>query len=113
MVVFDQRGQTVTYQYNAAGNINIGNVRNIAMLADQLNALVHEVDLATAQEVLPPEAGLDAQHALKKASLEAAKSHPDKSSILSYLKTAQGLVEGVGGLAGAIGAAIAKIHGLS
>ena len=28
MAIFDQRGQQVTYQYNAAGDINFGAVQN-------------------------------------------------------------------------------------
>ena len=28
MAIFDQRGQRVTYQYNAAGDINFGAVQN-------------------------------------------------------------------------------------
>jgi hypothetical protein len=46
MPIFDQRGQQVTYQYNAAGTINIGAVQDRAELSGELRKLQGKVDQA-------------------------------------------------------------------
>ncbi len=48
MTIFDQRNQTVTYQYNAAGDINFGSVTNHTEVTAQLDKL--EAELNTAVE---------------------------------------------------------------
>ena len=42
MAIFDQRGQRVTYQYNAAGDINFGAVQNRMDLVGELGKLQRE-----------------------------------------------------------------------
>jgi len=46
--IVDQRGQQVTYQYNAAGDINIGAVQNRTELVGELRKLKGEIEQATA-----------------------------------------------------------------
>jgi myo-inositol-1-phosphate synthase len=55
MPVFDQRGQKVTYQYNAAGDINFGNVQNRADLISELKKLKDEISKAGEAEVIDAE----------------------------------------------------------
>ena len=46
MAIFDQRGQQVTYQYNAAGDINFGAVQNRMDLVGELGKLQREMTQA-------------------------------------------------------------------
>ena len=51
MTVFDQRGQQVTYQYNAAGDINFGAVQNKADVVGELKNLQAELAGAIRDEL--------------------------------------------------------------
>ena len=55
MPIFDQRHQKVTYQYNAAGDINFGAVQNKMDLVAQLEALQAELNRALEQGVFEDE----------------------------------------------------------
>ncbi len=55
MAIFDQQGQQVNYQYNAAGNINLGSVQNQAQLANQLEKLKAELSAAAEAQVIDAE----------------------------------------------------------
>jgi hypothetical protein len=48
MAIFDQRGQRVKWQYNAAGNINFGTVQNRNDLVCELQELKLESPKAAA-----------------------------------------------------------------
>jgi hypothetical protein len=52
MAIFDQRGQQVTYQYNAAGDINVGAVQNRMDLVGELGKLQRELTQARQAGVL-------------------------------------------------------------
>lgn len=95
MSVFDQRGQKVTYQYNAAGNINFGNVQNRVDLIGELEKLRDEISKAGETEVIDAEIVTDAQYQIQKAVDQAKKSEPSKKSILEHLDKAKEFVKGV------------------
>ena len=77
MATFDQRGQQVTYQYNAAGNINIGAVESAAEFERELGKLRDEVDKAGASGALKKDVALDAKYQLDKAAQQTVKPSPD------------------------------------
>jgi hypothetical protein len=78
MSVFDQRGQSVSNQYNAAGDINFG-----------------DAEIAT-----------DAEYHITKAVQQAKKPEPDKKAILDHLATAKAAIEGVAAASGMITALV-------
>jgi len=77
VATFDQRGQQVTYQYNAAGNINIGAVESAAEFERELGKLRDEVDKAGASGALKKDVALDAKYQLDKAAQQTVKPSPD------------------------------------
>ncbi|AKV66836.1 MULTISPECIES: hypothetical protein [Microcystis] len=95
MPVFDQRGQKVTYQYNAAGDINFGNVQNRADLISELEKLKDEISKAGEAEVIDAEIVTDAQYQIQKAIDQAKKSEPSRKSILDHLGEAKEFMKGV------------------
>jgi MFS superfamily sulfate permease-like transporter len=113
--IFDQRGQKVTYQYNAAGNINFGAVENRANLISELEKLKEEVALAGNSSVDSSEIVTDAQYQIQKALDQAKKPEPIKSVILDHLSQAKGFVKGLveaGGLVTGIMKAIELVQKL-
>jgi hypothetical protein len=104
MTVFDQRGQHVTYQYNAAGDINFGAVQNRMEVVAQLEKLQAELSRAVEAGVFDDEEiATDAEYQVKKAVQQAKKPEPDKKSILEHLGEAKALIEGVTAAAGLVG----------
>ena len=97
MPVFDQRGQQVTYQYNAAGDINFGTVQNRADLVRELEKLKDEVTKAAGAQVIDAEVATDVEYRLTKAVQQAQKPDPDKPTLMTHLKEAKELVENVAG----------------
>ena len=93
--VFDQRGQKVTYQYNAAGNINFGAVQNKVDVVAELEKLQAELDQAIESGVFDEDAATDAEYQLKKAVQQAKKPEPDKKTLLDHLNQAKGIIVGV------------------
>ena len=104
MTVFDQRGQHVTYQYNAAGDINFGAVQNKVDVIAELEKLQVELAKAIEANVFDEDTGTDAEYQLKKAVQQAKKPEPDKKTVLDHLNEAQALIEGVAAAAGMVGA---------
>jgi hypothetical protein len=105
MTVFDQRGQHVTYQYNAAGDINFGMVQNKADLLGQLEALQAELARAVEQGVIEDEeVALDTETYLKKTIIQAKKPQPDKKKLVDHLNGAKALLGGITAAAGMVGA---------
>lgn len=102
MATFDQRGQRVNYQYNVAGNINIGSVQNQMQLTEQLEKLKSELSKAAAAQVIDAEIYTDADYQMTKAIQQAEKPKPDKKSIADYLNSAKSLLEGVSALEGLV-----------
>jgi hypothetical protein len=67
MATFDQRGQKVQYQFNAAGDINFGSVQDEVSLVTQLDKLQDEVRKAAQVGVLDEEVALDVETKIKKS----------------------------------------------
>lgn len=103
MTVFDQRGQQVIYQYNAAGDINFGAVQNKVNVAGELEKLQTELAKAIEAGLFDEDTATDAEYQLKKAVQQAKKPEPDKKTVLDHLKEAKALIEGVAAAAGLVG----------
>jgi hypothetical protein len=113
MAIFDQRGQQVTYQYNAAGDINFGAVQNRMALVEELGKLQREITQAAQAGVVDEGVATDAEYQLTKAVQEAKKPAPDKQTLLGHLSNAKTLVEGVaaaGGLVTALTKAVELVQ---
>jgi hypothetical protein len=113
MATFDQQGQYVTYQYNAAGDINFGAVQNRMDLVGELGKLQAEMTKAKQAGVFDEGVATDAEYQLTKAVQEAKKPAPDKGTVLGHLSSAKTLVEGVaaaGGLVTALTKAVELVQ---
>jgi hypothetical protein len=102
MAIFDQRGQQVTYQYNAAGDVNFGAVQNRLDLVGELGKLQRELTQARQAGVFDEGVATDAEYQLTKAVQEAKKPAPDKKTMLDHLSHAKTLVEGVAAAGGLV-----------
>jgi hypothetical protein len=102
MAIFDQRGQQVTYQYNAAGDINFGAMQNRMDLVGELGKLQREMTQARQAGVFDEGVATDAEYQLTKAVQEAKKPAPDKKTLLDHLSGAKTLVEGVAAAGGLV-----------
>lgn len=102
MATFDQRGQHVRYQYNAARDINLGSMRTSADLVQVLQQLTAEVDRAKEAQALDPEVATDVEYRITKARQQAQKPTPDNQGILHHLAEAKTLVEGVTAAGGSL-----------
>jgi hypothetical protein len=98
MATFDQRNQQVTYQYNAAGDINIGSIRNNQDLLEVLKKLQGELAAAAEQQVLSEDTATDAEYHIKKAVQQAAKPDASKERILEHLDKVKALIGGTNAL---------------
>ena len=105
MVVFDQRCQSVTYQYNAAGDINFGAVQNRLELVAELEKLKAEFDRAVQQKAFDDERAIEAESTLKLAIVEAKKSKPNRQTLLE-INGAKDLMEGATAAGGMVTALI-------
>ena len=107
--VFDQRGQQVQYQYNAAGDINFGAVQNRLEAAAEIGKLQEELSRANQAGAIDDDAATDAEYQIKKALQQAQKPEGDKNIILNHLRTAKEIIAGV---AGNVAAATGLVTGL-
>jgi hypothetical protein len=115
MAVFDQRGQKVKYQYNAAGNINFGSVQDNQDLALQLEQLEEELTKAREAQAIDKLTAAKASTPLLEAAEEAKKPQPDKNSLLGYLDSAKEVLTGItaaGGIVEALTKAYSVVQGL-
>ena len=101
-VIFDQRGQHVNYQYNSAGNINIGSVQDRADLVSQLDLLKQEIAKAHEGSVISELTESRAKMPILEAIEEAKKPKPDKSSLLTYLGDTKDCLKGIAALGGIV-----------
>ncbi len=106
MTVFDQRGQQVTYQSNAAGDINFGAVQNKAAVVGELQKLQAELAQAIEAGVFDEDTATDTEYQLTKAVQQAKKPEPDKKTVLDHLNEAKALITGVAAAAGMVGALV-------
>ena len=95
MAIFNQEGQQVFYQYNAAGNINFGNVNNNITLAYELKKILTEIKNATKSGILDKEISIGVETKMKKAIVQAEKPNPDKKILLEHIDGAKSLIEGI------------------
>ena len=102
MAIFDQREQKVNYQYNAAGNINLGEVQNQKDIAAELQKLLQEIENAVESGALDKEVAVDVKATLEKAILQAEKPAPDKKTIADYLKEAKDFMENIAAVSGIV-----------
>jgi hypothetical protein len=100
MAVFDQRGQHVVYQYNAAHDINIASVVNGEDLAKQLERVREELRRARSANVISEEQSIEPEFHLGKAIVKTREAKPDKDGILSHLGKVTEAVRGIAALAG-------------
>jgi hypothetical protein len=115
MATFDQRGQSVNYQYNAAENINLDSVQNKMQLVEEIEKLKSELFKASDAQAIDAEVFTDADYQVDKAIQLAKKSEPDKKSIVDRLKKARTILEDVatvGGLVTAINKLIQLVSGI-
>jgi YD repeat-containing protein len=100
--VFDQRGQQVTYQYNAAGNINIDSARDNIGLATELEKLVEEIERAKEAKAVVKEIAVEAEYHVMQSAKEAKSKRPNKGSILEHIGKAKALLDDVAAAAGLV-----------
>jgi hypothetical protein len=119
VATFDQRGQHVTYQYNAAGDINFAAVSNHEELTQQLKKLNDELRAAREAGALNDDGAADAGYNLERAIDVGKEPGADKSRIARYLEAAKTaisegtvVVNATAGLIGAFNAAIQVIQRL-
>jgi hypothetical protein len=104
MSIFDQRGQTVTYQYNVQGTINFGAVQTPPALVGELRKLQTEMQQAITTGAVGGESATDATYQLDKAVHEAEKPQPDKKKVADYLSQAKTAIEGIAAVGGLVAA---------
>ena len=110
MSTFDQRGQRVNYQYNAAGNINFGAVQNRLELVTELEKLQGEMTKAIEASVFDESLATDVDYRIKKAVQEAKKDEPNKKTILEHLEEAKNLIKEVAAAGGLVMALVKAVE---
>jgi hypothetical protein len=115
MAKFDQRGQHVTYQYNA-DKISFDGLKDRHDLASALQELHSESQRALEEGALAGvPGGAEAAHHIGQAAVESARPGADKATILDHLSKAKTLLEGfaaLGGFVEAISKAATIVHNL-
>jgi len=102
--MFDQRGQQVQYQFNAAGDINVESVTNVDQLSDQLSKLRSEIEVARQARAIPDDAAIEAEFHVLQATRKARADEPDKASMLDHIGKAKALLGDLAAAAGLVGA---------
>ncbi|OPY81805.1 MAG: hypothetical protein A4E65_00994 [Syntrophorhabdus sp. PtaU1.Bin153] len=100
--VFDQRGQHVQYQYNAAGNINFAAAQDATQLVLQLDLLKQELIKAREEKAISELTESKAKTPLLEAIEEAKRPEPDRKSLLSHLAQAKGYLKDIAALTGLV-----------
>ena len=110
MATFDQRGQKVNYQYNAAGNINFGSVQDKVDVSEELQKLLAEVRKAAEANVFGDEVAVDVEAKVKKAIIQSQKPESDKKTTIDYLNEAKALIEGITSASGLVAGIVQAIE---
>lgn len=87
--VFDQRGQIIGHQFNAAGSINFSYIQGRAEIIDQLRKLKSEMTKASESQAIDSEVITDLQYLIQKSIDQIQKAEPNKSAVLEYLTQAR------------------------
>lgn len=93
MPYFDQRGQEVTNQYNAAGNISIGAVLDKEDLVLALGKMLRDISDAKDSGAIDEQSAAAAENHLRQAETEAKRDKPDKSRLLKHASEAATLIQ--------------------
>lgn len=104
--VFDQRGQNVNYQFNAAGDINISEIRDKQSLVNEIAKLRLEIEKVKAANLVSPDTALEAEYHLLQAGKQAEQEKPNKGSILDHIGKAKNLFVDLTAAAGLVKALI-------
>jgi hypothetical protein len=102
VTAFDQRGQHVQYQFNAAGNINIERIQSMGELVKEIEKLRGEIDQAKKAGAVSEATAIEAQYHLLEAAREAASENPNKSTMLEKIGKAKDLLKDISSLAGLV-----------
>lgn len=102
VTVFDQRGQHVEYQFNAAGNINIEQVETTTQLSKEIEKLREEIARAKQSGVVSEEIAIEAQYHMLEASREVTSKEPNKSKLLEHIGKVKELLKDISALAGLV-----------
>lgn len=108
--MFDQKNQTVGYQYNAAGNINFNAIGSSTELIAELEKLKLELKQAIQAKIVDDEIGIDVEYKLTKAIQQSQKPQPDKKSIIDNLNEAKALLSGISSAVGLVTALIKAVE---
>jgi 2,4-dienoyl-CoA reductase-like NADH-dependent reductase (Old Yellow Enzyme family) len=99
MAIFNQQGQRVRYQYNAAGDINFNNVSNKDEFAQQLQQLKAEIERMKRANIADPKAVQAAEEGIDKAIEETSKPNVNKSVVSGLLEKAGKSLTGIAAVA--------------
>ena len=100
MSIFDQRGQTVTYQTNVAMGNAVGEVADREGLRRALDEMMRTTRKAYGDEQIPEAEWEEVRENLKLAKTEAEAATPDKSKLVVLLNGAKNAVKDVVAVAG-------------
>lgn len=100
MRIFDQRGQNVDYQYNAAGNINIDNLNNREYFTKKIDEIQDGLLKAKDAKTIDSEVFTDIDYQLTKITQTFEKGKTDRKTITKHLTKAKSLLEGATALGG-------------
>ncbi|MFW6116544.1 MAG: hypothetical protein ACOC6F_02350 [bacterium] len=91
--IFDQRGQEVTYQYNAAGDIRVTSAQNREELVSELEKLRRELRRARESGALEEDTAVKTEYHLMEAVGAAQEECPDVQSFFEHIGKAKDLLE--------------------
>lgn len=105
--IFDQRGQQVNNQYNAAGNISI-NVDSKDDLINELEKIRSEIERVKNTQSLSRDVAVEVEYNILQANKEVQKPKPNTGAFVEYIKKAKELLSDVAAVAGVV-SALSKI----
>jgi hypothetical protein len=108
MSVFDQRGQKVEYQYNAAGNINIEKVNSPTTYAAELDKFQDEISESERTGIINKETAIEIKYYLLSASKEAKAEKPNKEILSTNLEKVMDILKNISTLVG-LATSVAKL----
>jgi hypothetical protein len=100
MAVFDQRGQNVEYQFNAAGSINIDAINSPKGFVTELVKFQEEISKAEAIGTIDKESAIEIKYHILTATKEALHEKPDKAKITAYLSKVLDILKDISTMVG-------------
>ncbi len=92
VTVFDQRGQSIQYQFNAAGDINLSSVNTIEDFSQQLKSIMDEIQSAKKAKVISEESAIEAEYHILQANKEVEADDSNKGIILDHIGRAKDIL---------------------